>query len=350
MRAAVYKGPGELSIQEVPRPGVGRGQVLVQVKACSICGTDRKIYKYGHPKIREGEERILGHEIAGEIVEVGEGEDYYREGMRVAIAPNVGCGFCRVCREGLEQLCPNYDAFGISWPGGFAEYLVIPSTAVARGNLVEIPAAVSYAEAAVVEPLACCFAAHESMGIQPGDSLLIFGAGPMGNLHLMLNKRLGIGLTIVVDVDEGRLEFSRSLGADFALMNDASLRDKVMDITRGNGGDALIIAAPVPQLVGQALELVATNGKVNVFAGLPAGKETIAINVNTIHYRQIRLLGTTGATRAQFRRTLRLIISSGMDLNRIITRKIGLAELGSVLGDASVLDQNMKIVVEPSGN
>lgn len=348
MRAAVYKSPGTLAVQEVPRPKVGRGQVLVQVKACSICGTDRKIYRQGHRKIREGEPRILGHEIAGEIVEIGEGVAHFRPGMRIAIAPNVGCGFCPICQQGLEQLCPDYDAFGISWPGGFAEYVLIPETAVAGGNLVQIPEALPYDEAAVVEPLACCFAGFEAMGIQPGDSLLIFGAGPMGNLHLMLNKKLGIGVTIVVDVDEGRLAFSRGLGADFALLNDASLRDRVMDITNGNGVDALIVAASVPALVGQALDLAATNGKVNVFAGLATGKETISINANTIHYRQVRVVGTTGATRGQFRTTLRLVSASGLDLKPIITMRIGLAELPSLLGDDAALDRNMKIVVEPA--
>lgn len=348
MRAVVYKGPGKLVLEEVPLPRVGRGEVLVKVEACSICGTDRKILRFGHRKIKAGEERILGHEIAGVIAEVGEGVKYYREGMRVAIVPNVGCGFCSLCQQGLEQLCPDYDAFGISWPGGFAEYVLIPEVAVSRGNLVEIPDELSFAEAAVVEPLACCFSAYEAMGIRPGDSLLIFGAGPMGNLHLLLGKQLGIGLTIVVDVEESRLDFSRKLGADFVFLNDESLRGKVMDITYGYGVDAVIIAAPASQLVGQALELAATNGKVHVFAGLPAGKETVAINANTIHYRQIKLLGTTGATRTQFRTTLRLVSSTGLDLIRIITMRIGLAELVSVLGDDSTLDQNMKIVVEPT--
>jgi threonine dehydrogenase-like Zn-dependent dehydrogenase len=344
----VYTGPGQLTIRDIPRPVPGRGQVVVQIHACSICGTDRKIYRQGHRKIRPGEERVLGHEIAGEIVAVGDGVGYYRPGMRVAIAPNVGCGSCPVCQQDLEQLCPDYDAFGISWPGGFAEYVLIPEPAVARGNLVEIPAALPYDEAAVVEPLACCLAGREAMGIEPGDSLLVFGAGPMGNLHLLLNKHLGVGRTIVVDVDEARLEFSRSLGADFTLLNDATVRDRVMEITAGNGVDAVIVAASVPALVGQALDLAAISGVVNLFAGLPAGKETVGVNVNTIHYRQVRVVGTTGATRGQFRRTLRVVCDSGLSLKKIITLRIGLGELGAVLGDVATLDRNMKIVVEPS--
>jgi len=348
VRAAVYHRPGQVVLQEVSCPAPKRGEVLVQVKACSICGTDRKIHRQGHRKIADGEQRILGHEIAGEIAAVGAGVAHYRPGMPVAIAPNVGCGFCPVCQQGLEQLCPDYDAFGISWPGGFAEYVLVPETAVSRGNLVEIPPALAYDVAAVVEPLACCYAGYEAMAVRPGSSLLIFGAGPMGNLHLMLHKQLGVGRTIVVDVDDGRLAFSRSLGADFALRNDASLREQVMDITSGSGADAVIVAASVPALVGQALDLAATNGVVNVFAGLPTGRETIPLNANTVHYRQVRIVGTTGATRDQFRTTLRLVTGAGLDLAKIITLRIGLAELPQILGDDATLDRNMKIVVEPA--
>lgn len=345
MRAAVYKVPGKIVLEELPTPQAGAGEVVVRVEACSICGTDRKIFRYGHHKIKDGEERILGHEIAGEIAEIGPGVDYYKVGMRVAIAPNVGCGTCPVCREGLDQLCPNYNAFGISWSGGFAEYLLIPASAVARGNLVEIPANMSYSEAAVVEPLACCLNAYESMEMKPGDSLLIFGAGPMGNLHLILNKHLGVGLTIVVDVNYERLEFSRKLGADFILINDATLKEKVMEIT--NGIDAVVVATPVPQLVAQALELVARNGKVNVFAGFPTDKRMVTLDVNLLHYRQVKIVGTTGSTRTQFRRAIRLVSESGLDLKRIITARISLEELPSVLGNDALLDRNMKVVVEP---
>jgi len=350
MRAAIYKAPGKIVLEEVPDVRPGRGEVVVKVEACSICGTDRKIFRYGHPKIREGEERILGHELAGEIVEVGPEVKGYRVGMRVAVVPNVGCGVCPVCREGLDQLCPDYNAFGITWPGGFAEYLRIPADAVTRGNLVEIPHNVSYTEAAVVEPLACCLNAYEAMNICPGDSVLIFGAGPMGNLHLLLNKHLGCGLTILVDVNPERLKFSQKLGADYVILNDRNLKQKVMDITSGAGVDAVIVASPVPQLVEQALEVVARNGKIAVFAGLPAGKELVCINLNLVHYQQVSMVGTTGSTRAQFRRAMRLVSESGLPVKKIITARIGLEDLPSVLGDDALLDRNMKVVVEPSRN
>jgi L-iditol 2-dehydrogenase len=200
--AAVYKGRKNIEINNIPKPEIGDNEVLLKVKVCSICGTDRKIYEYGHFKIKEKNEQILGHEISGVIEEVGKKVDYYEKGMRIALAPNVGCGFCEVCRKGLEQLCLDYNAFGISWPGGFAEYVKIPEIAVRHGNLVEIPESLSYEEAAIIEPLSCCYNAHESLNVRPGESLLIFGAGPMGILHLILNKHLGIGMTIVTDVDE----------------------------------------------------------------------------------------------------------------------------------------------------
>lgn len=345
MRAAVYTGKGEMEIRDIPRPGIGPGEVLLRVRACSICGTDRKIFNRGHFKIGEGEDRILGHEITGEIAGTGEGVEYYTEGMRVAVAPNVGCGVCTSCRRGLDQLCPEYDAFGITWPGGFAEYVRVPAPAVRRGNLVEIPEGVDFSEAAIVEPLACCYSGYEALDAGPGDSVMIMGAGPMGNLHLMLNRHLGCGRTFVVDIDRERLEFSRRLGADFTLENDGGLADRVMELTGGEGVDVVITAAPVPVVQRQALELVAINGGINFFAGLPGDAEEVEINTNTVHYRQLRIVGNTGSTREQFRRTMRLV-ESGLDVNPIITRRADLQELVGLMADDEALDANMKIVIE----
>ena len=237
MLAAVYKGKKNIEIKDIPKPEISDDEVLLKVKACSICGTDRKIYEYGHFKINERNEQILGHEISGVIEEVGKKVDYYEKGMRIALAPNVGCGFCEVCRKGLEQLCLDYNAFGISWPGGFAEYVKIPEIAVKHGNLVEIPKSLSYEEAALIEPLSCCYNAYESLKVRPGESLLIFGAGPMGILHLILNKHLGIGMTIVVDIDDKRLKLSQGFGADYLVKSDFRIKKTIMSLTNGVGID-----------------------------------------------------------------------------------------------------------------
>jgi len=343
--AAVYNGKKNIKIKDIPKPEIGDDEVLLKVKACSICGTDRKIYKYGHFKIKERNEQILGHEISGVIEEVGKKVDYYEKGMRIALAPNVGCGFCEVCRKGLEQLCLDYNAFGISWPGGFAEYVKIPEIAVKHGNLVEIPKSLSYEEAALIEPLSCCYNAYESLKVRPGESLLIFGAGPMGILHLILNKHLGIGMTIVVDIDDKRLKLSQGFGADYLVKSDFRIKKTIMSLTNGVGIDNIITAASVPEIQKEALELIAINGKINFFAGLPLGKEEIKLNSNIIHYKQLRITGTTGSSLKQFRQTAKLSQNAGFNLKKIITKKIGIEELGTIFEDISVFDNNMKIVV-----
>lgn len=346
MKAAIFKGKEKIKVEDVPKPKIGSDEVLLKVKTCSICGTDRKIYKFGHSKIAEGEERILGHEITGVIAETGENVEEYSTGMRVVVAPNVGCGHCHLCRRGLEQLCADYNAFGISWPGGFAEYVKIPASAVRRGNLVELPDKMSFEKASVLEPLACCYNAYEAMDIKPGDYIMIFGAGPMGILHLVLNKFLGSGKAAVVDIDEQRLELSRYFGADYTFGNDGELKDRVMEVTDGRGFDTVITAAPVPVIQEQALELVATGGNICYFAGLPAGKEEIKFNSNTVHYKQLRVTGTTGASLKQFRRTVKLAESDKLDLQKIVTKKIRLEELETIFDKPEVFSENVKIIVD----
>ena len=345
MLASIYKGRKNIEIKDIPKPEIGDNEVLLKVKACSICGTDRKIYEYGHFKIKEKNEQILGHEISGVIEEVGKKVDYYEKGMRIALAPNVGCGFCEVCRKGLEQLCLDYSAFGISWPGGFAEYVKIPEIAVKHGNLVEIPPSLSYEEAALVEPLSCCYNAYESLNVRPGESLLIFGAGPMGILHLILNKHLGIGMTIMVDIDEKRLELSQGFGADHLIKSDSEIKETIMSLTNGIGVDNIITAASVPEIQEEALELVAINGKINFFAGLPVGKEEIKLNSNIIHYKQLKITGTTGASLKQFKQTVKISQNAGCNLKKIITKKIGIKELSTIFEDILVFNNNMKIIV-----
>lgn len=345
MLAAIYNGKKNIKIRDIPKPKIGDDEVLLKVKACSICGTDRKIFEYGHFKIKEKNEQILGHEISGVIEEVGGKVDYYEKGMRVALAPNVGCGFCEVCRKGLEQLCLDYNAFGISWPGGFAEYVKIPEIAIKHGNLVEIPESLSYEEAAVIEPLSCCYNAYESLNMRPGESLLIFGAGPMGILHLILNKHLGIGMTIVVDIDEKRLKLSQGFGADYLIKSGSRIKKAIMNLTNGMGVDNIITAASVPEIQKEALEFIAINGKINFFAGLPVGREEIKLNSNIIHYKQLRITGTTGASLKQFRQTVKLSQNAGFNIKKIITKKIDVEELGTIFEDVSVFDNNMKIVV-----
>ena len=347
MKAAVFKGIENIKIEEVPKPEINEEEVLIKIKYCSICGTDKKIYSQGRDSLEEHPDQILGHEITGEIVEVGSNVKHYKEGMRVNLAPNVGCGYCEYCRKGQEQLCPDFKAFGIGLPGGFAEYLKVPEEAVKRGHLVEIPEQVEFKEAALIEPLSCCFNCRQAMGIEPGENLLIFGAGPMGNLHLLLNQQLGIGKTMVVDVDEKRLEFSKKYGADYIINGKTEVIDKIMKITDNKGANNIITTAPVQAVQEQALELVSRTGKINFFAGI-SGEPELKINPNKLHYEQVKLLGTTGSSHHQFRQTVKMIQNKKLNIKQMATKVIGLKRLESIFEEKSVFRNNMKILVDPS--
>ena len=144
MKAAFYYGVGDIRVEECEKPVISDKEILIKVHASAICGTDLRIYKFGHFKIKEGQKRVLGHEVAGEIAEVGSAIKGYKVGMRVAIPPNVGCGHCSMCIHGFNQLCKDYEAFGISYDGGFQEYMRIPQEAIERGNIIEIPESLSY--------------------------------------------------------------------------------------------------------------------------------------------------------------------------------------------------------------
>jgi threonine dehydrogenase-like Zn-dependent dehydrogenase len=346
MKAALYKGKGHIIVKDIPVPQVKDGDILIKIKMASICGTDRKAYKQGHHSIPANSDQILGHEITGVIKEIGNNVEFYKPGMRIVLAPNVGCGHCKACNAGLEQLCPDYNAFGINWPGGFAEYLLIPEDVVKNGNLIVLPEEIDYERAALIEPLACCFNAYEAMDVKPGDTMLIFGAGPMGMLHLVLNKHLGIGEIIVVDIDESRLEMSKELGADYTVVSDENLSEKIMDITNHKGADVIITAASVPSIQEQAMELIAVNGNISFFAGLPSDVDGINFKSNIVHYKQLRVTGTTGASLKQFRRTVKLAQNDSLRLDKILTKKINLEELENIFDDKEVFSENIKIAVD----
>ena len=188
MKAIQLLGKEKIQLSELAKPEIAEKEVLIKVRAASICGTDVRMYKNGYPTASEETPLTLGHEISGDIVEVGASVNFYKKGMRVAIAPNMGCGICDQCVSGNTHLCDSYEAFGINLPGGFAEYLVIPEKAVRQGNISLIPDALSYEEAALIEPFSCVFNGQEIAGNKPGDHVLIIGSGPIGIMHAMLAR------------------------------------------------------------------------------------------------------------------------------------------------------------------
>lgn len=347
MLAAIYHGVKDITVEEIDKPKINHNEVLIRIKAASICGTDRKIYEYGHFKIKENTEVVLGHEISGVIDEVGQDVHKYKKGMHVVVAPNVGCGECEICKNGFDQLCPDFNAFGVTRPGGFAEYMKVTEDAVRNGNIIAIGDELSFEDGALLEPFSCCYNAWEAMRIQPGDNVLIVGAGPMGNLHLLLNKNLGSGKVFMTDISEERLSFSEKLGADYIFLNDQNLKQNILMRTNGYGVNAVIVATPISAIQNQALDLVGIKGSVSFFAGLPKGVDYANLKTNLIHYKQLRVTGTTGSSLGQFRKTVKIVKSLGIKLDRIVTKTIGINQLPKLFEDHVTFNKNMKVIVNP---
>jgi 2-desacetyl-2-hydroxyethyl bacteriochlorophyllide A dehydrogenase len=347
MRALVYQGPGRLELEDRPEPTPGRGEAVIRVLAAGICGTDLRIAKGAHRAYPEGTRRVPGHEIAGEVVAVGPGVDSAAVGDRVFVAPNLGCGVCTACRSGRANLCADFAAFGITFDGGFAEYMHVPAAALEGGNLMTVPDDADPAALSAVEPLACVLRGQRAVSLGGGDTVLICGAGPIGLLHVLLASAAGASAVIVSEPSPRRRADAAEFGATAVVDPTADdLRARVLEATGGRGADVVITAVPVPAVQEQSLELAAVGGRINFFGGLPKDASTITIDSNVVHYRELTLTGTTANDTDDCRRALKLATSGRVDLGRVVTARFGLDEAGDAFTAAGAGDQ-LKVVIEP---
>lgn len=345
MKATFYTAPNTLVTQDVEIPEIGENEMLIQIRAAAVCGTDLRIYKFGHFKITEGEKRVLGHELAGEIAQIGKNVKGFRVGMRVALPPNIGCGTCPMCLKGQNQLCPNYEAFGISLDGGFQEYMRVPAIAIERGNVIEIPDSLSFEEAAMCEPFSCTYNSWRALRTQPGDTVLIVGAGPIGACHVMINRLAGAAKVMVADVSPKRLEEIAKFGTDVTINSaQENLLDRVMEETKGEGASVVITACSVPEIQTQSLELAGRQGRINLFGGMPKGKEIVPLNTNLIHYKELKVLATTGSTIEDFYQSLQIASSGRVNLAGMATGRFSIEETEKAFAYAAS-GSGMKAVV-----
>ena len=314
MRAVRIHGPGDLRVDDVAVPRPREGEALLRVLAAGVCATDRKLHTRGAP---DAAVRTLGHEIVAEVVVSADAGPVV--GSRVAIAPNLGCGRCAACAEGATNLCPDYRAFGIHIDGGMAEYLLAPRAAVARGHLLHVPDALPTLDAITLEPLACCLEGLNATALQPGENVLIVGAGVMGRLHVVAARALGAGTVIVSDSNESRLAHARALGADVTIRAADDLLAAVRSATEGAGVDVAAVTIGVARAAEAALGALARGGRLNLFAGFAPGEGQLRLDANDVHYRRLQVTGTSGASMTTLRRTLDLLASRRLNLGGIVS-------------------------------
>jgi L-iditol 2-dehydrogenase len=347
MLAAVYYGPNDLRIEERPVPEIGPGEALLKVLSTGICGTDLRIWHGSHRKYTPGTIRIPGHEVVGDIVNLGTEVSGIETGQRVFIAPNMGCGHCRQCISGNNNLCANYSAPGITIDGSFAEYMHIPSAAILQGNLIPISKEIDPAAAALIEPFACVLRGQEALHIQPGESVLVVGAGPIGMMHVMLAQLRGSGVVIVSELITERAAQAREFGADLVVNpNEQDLAAVIDELTNGMGVDVVIVAAPAPRAQEMAVELAAIGGRINLFGGLPKDHPTIQLNSNLVHYKELVITGTTACSTQDCHRAAVIVNSGQIDLSRLIGVRF---PLGEAIQALSVTESGkaLKVVLEP---
>jgi len=342
MKAALLYGVRDLRVKNVDVSEVGPGEILVRVKAATTCGTDVKIFQRGYVDGVIEYPTVFGHEWAGDIVKVGEGVPWLKEGMRVRAGNSSPCLRCKMCQKGKYNLCEN-----MMWLwGAYAEYIKVPPRIVML-NTQEIPPHITYEEAAVTEPLACVLHGIEEANIKLGDTVAIIGAGPIGLLHLQTAKKMGAEKVVISDLVEERLQVAQELGAD-EIVNAKRYDpvEKAREFTDGYGADVVIEAIGLPTTWEQALKMVRKGGTVLEFGGCPPGTE-IKVGTELLHYGEVTVFGTFHTTPAHFKKALNLIASGTVKVKPLITLKMKLDEIKDAFEILTTSKSDLKIAVRP---
>ena len=345
MKAAVLENIKKMKVKDIGKPACPADGLLLKVKACAVCGTDVKIYNYGHIHLHLP--RVLGHETAGIIEEVGRRAGDFKKGSRVAVAAVINCLKCEFCRSGKLTMCENLEAFGYHYDGGFEEYMVVPAKAIAADCVNETPDNVSFEEAAIAEPLACCIHGQKLSGVELGKSVAIIGSGPLGCMHVQLARKIGAHPVILIDIEAKRLEMARFAGPTSEI--DASKEDPVkgvMDLTRGRGVDCVIVACSAKEAQKYSLEMVARCGSVNFFGGLPKTDSLVELDTNLIHYKECSVVGTHGSAALDNQNAIKLIGSGQIDLKPLISKTIPIDEIEETLSTKPDIGA-LKTIVTP---
>jgi L-iditol 2-dehydrogenase len=324
LKVARFYAPGDIRVEDAPEPSAGPGELVIRVRNCSVCGTDAKIWHAGHPDLRPP--RVLGHEVAGEVVAVGEGTDGWAVGDRVQVIAAIPDGTCHECRHGWQAVCPNQERIGYQHDGGFAELMRVPAKVLAVDGVNRIPERLSFAEASVAEPLSCVINGQEQARVGDGQTVVVVGAGPIGCLHVRLARARGAARVLLVELSRPRLELAAGLVApDEAIVAEAAdTVAAVRELTGGRGADVIIVAAGSGRAQEDALRMAARRGTVSLFGGLPKDRPTITFDSNIVHYREVGVVGANGSTPAHNQQALALIASGAVPVADLITHRLPL--------------------------
>jgi L-iditol 2-dehydrogenase len=326
-------------------PALEPGEILLKVESCGICGSDLKIVKNGNHRVASGQ--IIGHEIAGTVFAT-EGSTSYRVGERLAIGADVPCGKCYYCNNGIANCCDINYAIGHQFEGGFSEYMVLNDLTLKLGPVQRISDSVSFDEASLAEPLACCINGYERAVFQQFSNVVIFGAGPIGLMLASLAPMYGAKNIIMIDPNQQRLDRAKSLGLANHLINPdhCNSQSVVLDITQGGGADLVFTANAVKETHVQGIGMLARRGVINLFGGLPKDSGSIAMDSNFIHYREAYITGSHGSTPEQHKKALSFIEGNQINHKAFITHKFSLEKFDEAFKVAQSGDA-IKVIINP---
>jgi L-iditol 2-dehydrogenase len=332
MQAVVYYAPGDIRVEDIPKPQLREGELLVHVDACAVCGTDLKSKHHGNPRIKAP--LVMGHEFTGIIEEISPSAvGTWNIGDRIVMATSISCGECYYCKNHFRNLCTNLAPMSFSYPGGMAEYVAIPALALQGGHVITVPAKadsenVKAEWAALAEPTSCAVNSVQQCRVQQGDTVLVMGAGPMGLLNAVVAKAFGAGKIIMSELNELRRNQVKNFEIDFVVdPAKEDLNEVVRTVTNGVGADVVIVAAPAAQPQEQALSFVRKQGTVCLFASLPVGKSMLNIDSRLIHYGEIRLIGSSESTPEHVRKAVEFIVTKKIPADKIASHLLPLHQI-----------------------
>jgi len=346
MKVLRFYAPEDVRIEDAPEPECGPDEVKLRVRNCSTCGTDVKIFHNGHQNLSPP--RIIGHEIAGEVVEVGADVSGWSVGDRAQVIAAVPCGECYECRKGWMAVCENQTSIGYQYDGGFAEYMIVPRQVLKVDGLNRIPDNIGFDEASAAEPFACAINAQELIQVGDGDTVVVFGAGPIGCIHIRLARANGASRVFLIDVNAERLKMSADAVKPDEVINgsEVDVVERVKELTDGRGADVVITATAANVAQEQAIRMAARRGRISFFGGLPKTNPIIACDSNLVHYRELMIMGANGSAPSHNKRALEYIASGEVPVKDLITVHL---PLDRVLDAFDIVAEGaaIKVTVEP---
>lgn len=346
MKASVYEGYDKIVVKEIPTPEVDDNSVLVRVRACAVCGSDIRIFHHGNNRVTPPQ--TLGHEIAGDVVEVGKNVTKFKVGDRVAIGADVPCGECAFCEAGIGNNCQINYAMGYQFAGGFAEYVLLNQTVVNFGPVHKVPDHVSYNEAALAEPLGCVLNALELAPVKLNDVCVVIGAGPIGMMLCHVMKSMGASKVILINRSAPRLEIARKIGAAdvYICSSREDSIQRVLEETGGLGADVLFTSCPSPQAQVDAIHMAKNRARVSFFGGLPKDNCQVTLDTNIIHYKELLITGAHGAMPIHHGKAIDLIASGKIDIKQYLSHTFPLDDIEEAF-KAAEGHEGLRVVVNP---